>query len=553
MPHKAKQDQGDQSAKTIHKNLSDGSFILFDLETTGGLPDKNGITEVYAMLWHKGQILDSFYSMVNPQMLIPPLVRRITGISNQMVQNAPTIDEVMPKLLDFLGNHILVSHNILCDLRFLRFYGEKICQKPVSNFFLCTHLLTEKLLPEAPDKSLEGLARFVGCEPKETHRAKEDAQMTLELFKHLLIKLKEKSIQTIIDAIRFQGDTDSALRLGWSVSEKSLRSLPYGPGLLKFYDAHQNLIFFTSTKSLKKEAFALKNYAALPKQLMKLILRANSVAFELTDHFPAAVISEAKLLTHHPLKVQPHQWHQRWINTLMMKKKTKDKSVLISIGPAETDCTLILGPILDRAKAQKHLAHLAEFIPGYNSRKHAVWPIDRTPLLEACLTKNSEGLLKKLQNKKFSLKYLFSRRYRQDLTKQQEEIQKLKNHLAAFKEYPSLLQTNGVITAPLDGDQAVYDVYPIEGSIIKAPVKASGSFHDWLTTKEGKKVFSRLERLHQTRKLPARQALDVNLLNATLWLVYGSGKRVWKYQYHSFEEIRQIKEGLKSEGKQASH
>ena len=169
--------------RILDTDLQDLQCCVFDIETTGGNPDNNGITEICAFKVEKGVITDRFYSMVNPRVPIPPIVRRMTGINNRMVRDAPLIEEVMPALLDFIGNDILVSHNTIGDLKFLRYFAKQTARHTMENFFLCTHLLTEKLASDAPDKSLSGVAKYLGIRfDDDAHRAEADAKITYEVF-----------------------------------------------------------------------------------------------------------------------------------------------------------------------------------------------------------------------------------------------------------------------------------------------------------------------------------------------------------------------------------
>ena len=86
----------------LSDTLLKGSFVCFDIETTGGNPERNGITEIFAVRYIDGVEAETFYSMVNPKIPIPPIVRRMTGITNRMVKKEPVIEEVMPKFLEFL-------------------------------------------------------------------------------------------------------------------------------------------------------------------------------------------------------------------------------------------------------------------------------------------------------------------------------------------------------------------------------------------------------------------------------------------------------------------
>ena len=114
------------TTQALGSRLFETSVVVFDIETTGGNPDRNGITEISALRYYKGEVVDKFYSLVNPQVPIPGIVRRMTGITNKMVKDAPLIDEVMPKIINFIGSDVLVSHNTIGDLRFLRHFAAEV-------------------------------------------------------------------------------------------------------------------------------------------------------------------------------------------------------------------------------------------------------------------------------------------------------------------------------------------------------------------------------------------------------------------------------------------
>ena len=100
--------------------LIDVTFCVIDLETTGGAAEDVGITEIGAVKLRAGECLGTFQTLVNPGQLIPPTITVLTGITQAMVLPAPRIEVVLPALLDFIGDAVVVGHNVGYDLRFLR-------------------------------------------------------------------------------------------------------------------------------------------------------------------------------------------------------------------------------------------------------------------------------------------------------------------------------------------------------------------------------------------------------------------------------------------------
>ena len=111
---------GQRSFDDLGSPLHEVTFVVVDLETTGGSPTTCGITEVGAVKLRGGECLGTFQTLVNPGLPIPPQITVITGITQAMVIPAPPIDEVLPALLEFIGGAIVVGHNVRFDLSFLR-------------------------------------------------------------------------------------------------------------------------------------------------------------------------------------------------------------------------------------------------------------------------------------------------------------------------------------------------------------------------------------------------------------------------------------------------
>jgi DNA polymerase-3 subunit epsilon len=331
---------------TVERPLAEGRYIVFDIETTGGNPERNGITEICALRYEDGKVVDKFYSMVNPEIPIPPIVRRMTGINNQMVRSAPKIDEIMPQFLSFVGSDILVSHNTIGDMKFIRHFAKVAANVDMENFYICTHLLVEKLAPEAPDKSLRGLAKYFAINAGELHRAEADAVVTLDLFKVLLGRLGDQQIATIDAAIRLQGDIESSMRLGWRLQPQLLASVPSGPGVFSLFDQQDRLMFTSSAIHLNREVGRLKVFDQLPRPLLKLVLKAADLKVSRTDNSFAAMLAECKAVQEAKLTFQPALWHQRILQTIYIA--AHEGELVIGVGAIVPGTIHAFGPVRDR-------------------------------------------------------------------------------------------------------------------------------------------------------------------------------------------------------------
>ena len=128
-----------------NQTLSD-EFTVFDIETTGLSSTKDKITEIGAVKIRNGEIIDYFSSLINPEVPIPANIQELTGITDEMVKDAPTIDTVLPKFLDFVGNSVIVAHNANFDVAFIR-NAAKNMSLSVNNTILDTLELSRLLFP----------------------------------------------------------------------------------------------------------------------------------------------------------------------------------------------------------------------------------------------------------------------------------------------------------------------------------------------------------------------------------------------------------------------
>ena len=167
--------------------LFDVTFAVLDLETTGCSPRQSAITEVGVVKYRGGECLGTLQTLVDPGQGIPPEVTWLTGITEAMVCDAPTIAAVLPTLLEFVGGAVIVGHNIRFDLRFLAAALRATDRPRLANRFVDTCALARKLADgEVPDNRLATLARHFRVEHQPTHRALDDAWATADLLHCLL-------------------------------------------------------------------------------------------------------------------------------------------------------------------------------------------------------------------------------------------------------------------------------------------------------------------------------------------------------------------------------
>ena len=190
-------------------HLSDGTFVVVDVETTGLSPAEDRITEIAMMKVKNGVLLDEFSTLINPLVSIPASITNLTGIDNLMVADAPTAREVAPTIAEFLGNGVFVAHNAQFDWGFVSHTTLRERGIEINNPQLCTVKLSRIILPHLPSKSLGPVATALNITIPERHRASGDAYATaLVLIKFISYVQRKHDIHLVSELLRFQN--------GWS-------------------------------------------------------------------------------------------------------------------------------------------------------------------------------------------------------------------------------------------------------------------------------------------------------------------------------------------------
>ena len=232
-------------------HLSQVTFCVVDLETTGGA-GTDMITEIGAVKVRGGEVLGEFQTLVNPKAHIPPLIAVLTGITNQMVANAPGLGHVLPSFLAFAHGTVLVAHNAPFDVGFLR----RACEACEYSFprwpVVDTAALARQILlrDEVPNCRLATLARHFHATITPNHRALTDAQATVEVFHGLLERVGNLGVHTIEDLAEFSRKVSPQRRAKrtWAAA------LPAVPGVYLFVAEHgeqRRILYVGKSKNIR--------------------------------------------------------------------------------------------------------------------------------------------------------------------------------------------------------------------------------------------------------------------------------------------------------------
>lgn len=261
-------------------------YAIVDIETTGGFAERNKIVEI-AIRVHDGEkIIESYESLINPEISISPTVSAIHGITDKMVANAPKFFEIAKDIHQILGGKVFVAHNVNFDYSFIKHEFESLGAS-FSLPKLCTVRLSRKIFPGYPSYSLGNLCQSMGIRIEDRHRAGGDVDATAELFRRLVIhdddgfilqSLKKNSKENFLPA---------------HLPKEKFESLPEKEGVYYFYDEKGNVIYVGKAKNLKKRIYShfIGSGETLVKQKFKLNI--HDIHVELTGNELMALLLES--------------------------------------------------------------------------------------------------------------------------------------------------------------------------------------------------------------------------------------------------------------------
>ncbi|MET9343577.1 DEDD exonuclease domain-containing protein [Nonomuraea sp. NPDC003804] len=229
--------------------LSEVTFVVFDLETTGGSAQEHAITEIGAVKVRAGEVLGEFATLVDPGGPIPPFISVLTGITDAMVMAAPRIESVLPSFLEFISGATLVAHNAAFDTGFIKAACAAQGYPPPANPVVDTVDLARRVLTrdEIPNAKLSTLARFFHSPVEPCHRALQDARATVDVLHGLIARAGSFQVHTLEELKSFvRAPTPEQQR-----KRHLAETVPHAPGVYLFEDARGEVLYIGKSTNLR--------------------------------------------------------------------------------------------------------------------------------------------------------------------------------------------------------------------------------------------------------------------------------------------------------------
>ena len=261
-------------------------YAIVDIETTGGRPQRDRITEIGIVLHNGKTILDTYETLINPECYIPAGITNLTGITQEMVAEAPLFHEIARQVVEMPQGAVFVAHNARFDYGFLRHEFSRLGYT-FSRRQLCTVRLCRKVFPGLPSYSLENLIRTFGIPVDARHRALADARATAVLLERALAKEETKEdVKLLVN----MGIKETRLPNGIKLSQ--IENLPETAGVYYFHDSDGDVVYVGKSINIRKRI--ADHFADQTRKGREIQQHVADISFEETGSELIALLLESE-------------------------------------------------------------------------------------------------------------------------------------------------------------------------------------------------------------------------------------------------------------------
>jgi len=260
-------------------------YAIIDIETTGGMANRSKIIEIAIAIHDGDKIVDTYETLINPESIIPPFITQLTGITQEMVVDAPKFYEVAKKIVEMTEKTIFVAHNVRFDYSFVKEEFKRL-GFAYTRRQLCTVRLSRQAFPGLPSYSLSNLIRHFKLPCSNRHRAMGDVEATIVLFEKILSK--ETSEEQVTDMVNL-GVKESLLPK--NVSLEQLHALPEECGVYYLHDEAGDVVYVGKSINIKKRV--MEHFSKVTEKARKLQEYVDDISYEVTGSELIALLLES--------------------------------------------------------------------------------------------------------------------------------------------------------------------------------------------------------------------------------------------------------------------
>ena len=352
--------ESQRSFDELGRPLRDLTFCVVDLETTGGSAEGGSmITEIGAVKVRGGEVLGEFQTLVNPRTEIPAFIAVLTGISNSMVADAPTVESALPAFLEFAAGSVLVAHNAPFDVGFLRYFAGQQSRLWPAFEVVDTARLARRVVTrdDAPNCKLSSLAKAFGSTTTPNHRALSDARATVDVLHGLMERLGGLGVHTLEELQTFSSRVSSAQRRKRHLAE----ALPHAPGVYLFRDDRSRVLYVGTSRDLRTRVRSYFTASETRSRMGEMVGIASSVdGIECATALEAEV-RELRLIAEHKPRYNRRSRHPEKVHFVKLTREPWPRLSLVR--RVLDDDADYLGPFSSKKTAEKCLAALHETFP----------------------------------------------------------------------------------------------------------------------------------------------------------------------------------------------
>lgn len=337
--------------------LSDVTFCVLDLETTGGSAASCEITEVGAARCRMGEEIATFQTLVDPGVPIPPSITILTGITQAMVVNAPPIEAVLPSLLEFIGDSVVVGHNLRFDLSFLDAAARRLGYPKISNRTLDTVALARRLVrDEVRNLKLSTLAAHFRSPVAPTHRALDDARAAAYVLWGLLERAGSLGVTALDDLLQLPTARGSAHYRKISLAD----DLPRRPGVYMFKDRDGRTFYVGKATNLRSRVRSYF-YGDDRRSVADMMRELHSIDYRVCDTAIEAEVIELRMIHSHRPRYNRRSRPPKASHFVKLTREAFPRLSLVRTLREDGDC--YLGPFRTRRSAETVLLALWDAVP----------------------------------------------------------------------------------------------------------------------------------------------------------------------------------------------